>query len=131
MMHLANNTRRIQPRTHAAPQRGYLMLLALVFGAIFLGLLAALSGFILSENRDENVSISNSKAFSLAEAGIEYYPWHLAEFPNDLQNGTGHAGPYTITYNDPEGGQAGTITLTISGNTECGQLTAVNIQSKG
>jgi hypothetical protein len=123
--------RNMSLNTRAAQPRGYLMLLALVFGAIFLGLLGALSGFILAENRDENISISNSKAFAIAEAGIEYYRWHLAEFPNDLQNGTGHSGPYTITYNDPEGGQAGTITLTISGNTECGQLTSVNIQSTG
>ena len=126
-----NLPRQILGGSHAAGQRGFLMLLALIFGAIFLGLLASLSGFILSENRDENVSISNSKAFALAEAGVEYYRWHLAEFPNDLQDGTGHAGPYTMTYDDPEGGSVGTITLTISGNAECGQLTSVNIQSSG
>lgn len=107
------------------------MLLALVFGSILLGLLAALSSYVLSENRTEVNNIGNSKGFALAEAGLEYYRWHLAEFPGDLQNGTGHAGPYTMNYNDPEGGVAGTYTLTISGTTECGQLTSVSLKSTG
>jgi hypothetical protein len=111
--------------------RGYLILLALVFGAIFLGMLAALSGFVLSENKTETVSIGNAKGFAIAEAGLEYYRWHLAHFPTDLENGTGIAGPYTIPFNDPEGGQAGTYTLTISGNTSCGQISSVDIKSVG
>ncbi len=115
----------------SAQPRGYLILLALVFGSIFLGVLAALSGFILSENHAETVSIGNAEGFSIAEAGLEYYRWHLAHFPTDLQNGTGAAGPYTIPFNDPEGGQAGTYTLTITGNTSCNQITSVDIKSTG
>jgi hypothetical protein len=110
---------------------GYLMLLAIVFGAVFLAVFGALAGFVLSENRAEVVQLGQSKALGIAEAGLEYYKWHLAHFPTDLQNGTGHAGPYTTTYNDPEGGAAGTYSLAIVGNKSCNQITSVDISSTG
>lgn len=113
------------------PHRGYLMLLALVFGAVFITVFGGLSFYVLSENRLQSKNASSAEAFSLAEAGLEYYRWFLAHYPNDLQNGTGAAGPYVLNYSDPEGGAAGTITLTINGNTSCGQTTSVDIQSVG
>ena len=113
------------------PFRGYLMLLAIVFGSIFLTVIFALSSFVLVENKLQSSATNKAQALSVAEAGIEYYKWHLAHFPNDLQNGTGAAGPYTIPYNDPEGAQAGTITLTVTGNNNCGVATSVDLQSKG
>lgn len=107
------------------------MLLALIFGSIFLTVLFALSTFVLTENRVQSSQTDQSKGLAIAEAGIEYYKWHLAHFPNDLQNGTGAAGPYTIPYYDPEGAQAGTITLAVTGNTACGSVTSVDLQSTG
>lgn len=107
------------------------MLLAIVFGSIFLTVLFALSSYVLIENKLQTSETSKTKALAIAEAGIEYYKWHLAHFPNDLQNGTGAAGPYTITYNDPEGGQAGTIVLKITGNNSCGLSTSIDLESKG
>lgn len=113
------------------PTRGYLMLLALIFGAVFITTFGGLAFYVLSENKLQSHNASSSQAFSIAEAGLEYYRWFLAHFPNDLQNGTGHSGPYTISYSDPEASIAGTYTLTISGNTACGQTTSVDIQSVG
>lgn len=107
------------------------MLVALVFGSIFIGVLYALSSFLLAQNRQEIEISGQSEGVSIAEAGLEYYRWHLAHFPTDLQNGTGHAGPYTITYKDPEGSTAGSINLSIVGNTACGQLTSIDLTSKG
>ncbi len=107
------------------------MLLALVFGAIFIGLIGALSSYTLIENQLQNVNYSQSEAFTIAEAGIEYYKWFLAHFPGNTTDGTGHAGPYSITYNDPEGGPTGTISLSITGNTSCGQTTSIDLQSTG
>lgn len=119
------------PSIALRPTRGYLMLTAIVFGAIFLTILGALSSFVLTENRARNANDTQSRALAIAEAGLEYYRWHLAHFPNDMQNGTGAIGPYIITYNDPEGGSIGTVQLTINGNTSCNQITSVDIQSKG
>lgn len=113
------------------PQRGYLMLLALVFGAILLGVLFSLSSLVLTENKLQSSETDRSKGLSIAEAGIEYYKWHLAHFPSDFQNGTGAAGPYSIPYSDPEGGQTGTISLTVNANSACGNVASIDLKSKG
>ncbi len=107
------------------------MLTAIVYGAIFLSVLGALSSYVLSENKLQSASTSKSRGLAMAEAGLEYYRWHLAHFTSDLQNGTGSAGPYSIPFNDPEGGQTGTITLSILGNQSCGEITSVDITSTG
>lgn len=107
------------------------MLLALVFGAIFLTVLGALTGFVLTENRAQTSATSRARATAIAEAGLEYYRWFLAHYPNDLRNGTGTNGPYTIPYTDPEGGQTGTIELAITGNGSCDTISSVDIVSTG
>ena len=107
------------------------MVLGIVFGAVFLMVLGGLSGFVLSQNELQNRSTGEAKAFAIAEAGLEYYQWYLARAPGDTTHGTGQPGPYTIPYYDPEGGQAGTIELTIEGNTSCGETTSIDIRSKG
>ncbi|MEK7601921.1 MAG: hypothetical protein AAB472_00315 [Patescibacteria group bacterium] len=106
--------------------------MAIVFGSIFLGVVGALSSFVLTENKLQSSNTDKNKGFAIAEAGIEYYKWHLAHFPADLQNGTGVPGPYTIPYYDPEtGAQTGTVTLTVTGNSLCGGVTSIDLESKG
>lgn len=117
-----------QPARHS---RGFMMLLALVFGFIFVTVLGALSSFSITQNRVQTNATGKSRALALAESGLEYYRWHLAHFPTDLQNGTGAAGPYVITQNDPEGGAIGTATLNITGNQSCGLITSIDITSTG
>jgi len=111
--------------------RGSVTLLVIVFGGIFFLVLSALSSYVLVQNSIEDVTRVQSEAFAVAEAGLEYYRWHLAHFPNDLQNGTGQSGPYVVTISDPSGGSAGTATLTITANTACGQTTSIDITSLG
>ncbi|HYE22959.1 MAG TPA: hypothetical protein VEA92_00730 [Candidatus Paceibacterota bacterium] len=111
--------------------RGYLMLLTIVFGAIFLGVLGSLSGYVLSQNEAQVRATGDAKAFSMAEAGLEYYHWYLAHNPGDITHGTGQPGPYVIPYNDPEGGEAGEIALEVTGNLSCGQTTSIDIRSTG
>lgn len=107
------------------------MLMAIVFGAIFLTVFGGLTMYVLTENRLQSQAGESAEAFALAEAGLEYYRWFLAHYPDDMQNGTGLPGPYTISFDDPEGGMTGTAELTINGNESCGQLTSVDIQSVG
>ena len=111
--------------------RGSITLLVLIFSGIFFAVLASLSGYVLSQNRVNDATRVRAEAFSIAEGGLEYYRWHLAHFPTDLTNGTGHAGPYDVTVPDPSGGTAGTAALTITANTACGQTTSIDIASKG
>lgn len=110
---------------------GSTTLLVLVFSGVFLAVLAALSSFVLVQNRAENTARVKAEAFSVAEAGLEYYRWHLTHFPNDLQNGTGAPGPYAVAIPDPSGGTAGTATLAIAANTSCNLTTSIDITSVG
>ncbi len=109
-----------------ARQTGSVTLLVLIFGGIFLAVLTSLSGYLLAQNRLQDTTRIRAEAFSVAEAGLEYYRWHLAHFPTDLQNGTGHAGPYPISLSP-----VGTSTLSIIPNTSCGQTISINISSTG
>ena len=107
------------------------MLLVIVFGAVFFTLLAALSGFVLAQNRAETNTRARAEALSVAEAGLDYYRWFLSHFPGNTQDGTGHAGPYVTTFNDPEYGTAGTYTLSVSSNTSCNIVQSMDVTSKG
>ncbi len=59
-------------------------------------------------------SADRELAFHIAEAGIDYYRWHLAHAPEDYQDGTGQPGPYAHEYNNAAGERIGTFTLNIT-----------------
>src|SRR3989344_2656916 len=54
------------------------------------------------------------KSLEIAQAGVEYYRWHLAHNPSDYTDGTGGSGPYVHPVTDPYGNTAGTYSLTIT-----------------
>ena len=56
---------------------------------------------------------NDAQAFAIAEAGIEYYKWHLAYSPQDFKDGTGHAGSYVHQYYNKSGADIGQFSLTI------------------
>jgi hypothetical protein len=47
-------------------------------------------------------AVARQQAFQIAEAGVSYYLWHLAHFPNDFKDGTNTAGPYVHNYIDKD-----------------------------
>lgn len=59
-------------------------------------------------------SADRELAFHIAEAGIDYYRWHLAHAPTDYQDGTGQPGPYVHEFENAEGERIGTFTLDIT-----------------
>jgi hypothetical protein len=59
-------------------------------------------------------SFNKAQAFAIAEAGIEYYRWHLAHAPDDFYDSTGGPGPYVHTFYDKDGSSIGTFTLIIT-----------------
>ena len=108
------------------------MLLVIIFGAIFFTLLVALSGFVLAQNRAQENTRKRTEAFTIAEAGLEYYRWFLSHFPGNTTDGTNHAGPYVTTYLDPESDSAlGTYSLSIVGNSSCGAVQSIDVTSTG
>jgi hypothetical protein len=71
------------------------------------------------------------QALQIAEAGIDYYRWHLAHAPTDYYDGTGSTTtmPYTHAYTDKNGDAVGTYALTITAPSV--GSTIVTIVSKG
>lgn len=86
----------------------------LLYGAITI---IALTGFLTWTDSVINSVYRESdraQALSIAEAGIEYYRWHLAHAPQDFQDGTGQPGPYVHSYTDKSGNVIGSYTLDIT-----------------
>ena len=111
--------------------RGYFIMLVLVFGAVFLTLISALSGYIFVEKRAQLAKENREKALHMAEMGLEYYRWFLAHNPDDTMNGTGMPGPYVREVSDPEGGAIGSYSLDVAGETYCGEISRITITSTG
>lgn len=108
-----------------------MVVLVLVFTGVFLMITGALSGYIFVQHRLQVKKELRERALQIAEAGVDYYKWFLAHFPGNLTDGTGQAGPYVHQYADPEGGVAGSFSLAVNGNPECGATTAIDIESTG
>lgn len=58
--------------------------------------------------------IALEQSLNIAEAGVNYYRWHLAHDPDDYTDGTGEPGPYEHEYTDPEGSPIGRFSLDIT-----------------
>ena len=113
------------------PTAGFALIAIVILAGVFLLIGTGLASYLLTMQRAEVYRVSDEQAFQIAEAGVEYYAWHLAHFPNDVQDGTGHNGPYVHTYTDTSGTTVGTFTLTITPNYQCGVLQSVDISSVG
>lgn len=114
--------------------------MVVVFGGVFLVLFSGTLGFTLMQLRQSRQKAAFQKALVIAEAGVNYYRWHLAHAPLDLQDGQAWCcaeppcaacGPYEHTYSDPEGGAIGVFSLEIEGAQHCGQTSAITIQAAG
>ncbi|MEK7636123.1 MAG: hypothetical protein AAB362_00315 [Patescibacteria group bacterium] len=94
--------------------RGQIVVPIIVFSAlstILIGGLVQWAALHIKATRQLSV---RGEAVVVAEAGAEYYRWHLAHAPQDFQDGTGGPGPYTHSYYDKNGVQIGTFSLTIT-----------------
>ena len=128
-------------------KNGTIIILVLVFGTIFSILLAGFSGFILLQLKHSKEKVAWYQALIVAEGGVNYYRWHLAHAPEDLQDGNDWCcnenpslsledcgnvcGPYIHSYYDPEGGEIGKFSLQIYGKKQCGEITSISIVSVG
>lgn len=80
------------------------------FLVVIYGLLYLLSIQLSYSNRQ----IGSEAAVNMAEAGVNYYRWHLAHDPTDFTDGTGNPGPYEHEYTDPQGKALGRYSLEIT-----------------
>lgn len=118
-----------QPPLFKKTPHGVILILVVVFTGIFILILSGVLGLIIYQKRLTEIKVAKMQALHIAEAGINYYRWHLAHAPEDFQDGTGSSGPYTHDYYDPTTGLIGTYQLEID-PPEKGS-TVVTIRSSG
>ena len=94
--------------------RGLVLVQVLVFAVVAVVTLTGLIGWAGANIKASRESFYREQAFEIAEAGIEYYRWHLAHNPTDFQDGTGASGPYIHAYYDKDGVRIGQFELTIT-----------------
>lgn len=87
-----------------------LLFLSAVIVALITGFVSLAAALLQISVRSQN----KLQAAAAAEAGIEYYRWHLAHAPSDYTDGTGASGPYVHGYYDKDGDQIGQFALTIT-----------------
>lgn len=86
----------------------------LVFAFIAVIIVVGLmSWFIVVVKANRNL-VAREQAFHVAEAGIEYYRWHLAADNTDFTDGTGEPGPYVHEFRDKIGEVVGEFSLNIT-----------------
>ncbi len=107
------------------------MMMVIAFMGIFMLIMGTISSFAFTQAHYGRALYDREQALGIAEAGLEYYRWFLAHNPGNLTNGTGLAGPYTYSVNDPEGGHIGDTQLSIVGNSSCGVIQSIDITSTG
>lgn len=95
-------------------KNGQLSLQILIFGSIAVILLSGFFVWVEVSVKSAVRQLNRSTAFTIAEAGIEYYRWHLAHDQDDYQDGTGQSGPYIHDYYDKDGNLIGQFILEIT-----------------
>ncbi len=93
---------------------GQFSLEVLIFSAVVVVLISGFVFLSLSFTQLSVRGLNKQSAFSIAEAGVEYYRWHLAHAPNDFQDGTGLPGPYIHDYYNKSGQIVGQFILDIT-----------------
>lgn len=110
---LQNVKRQWQTITHC--KRGGLLIYIMIFGSVaFTMIVGGVSSYAIFEHQASLRKHSRDAAFHIAEAGIEYYRWHLAHAPTDYQDGTGQPGPYQHEHTDKDGNILGYFSLDIT-----------------
>ena len=91
-----------------------MLIQVIVFGSIAVYILSALVGWASINVKATGQTFNREKALQIAEAGIDYYRWHLAHAPTDFQDGTGGLGPYVHDFRDKDGNIIGQFSLDIT-----------------
>lgn len=112
------------------PQEGTVLISLLVTAAVFSIVIYSLLAVISAQFDFTFRQVSYDQALNVAEAGANYYRWHLLQAPEDFWDGTGsQPGPYLHDYRDPQGNIIGRYELEITPPEE--GSTIVTIRSAG
>ena len=95
-------------------KRGIIIIQTVVFAAVAVIIIGTLASFAATTIKGGRINFNREQAFQAAEAGIDYYRWHLAHAPNDYTDGGEGAGPYVHFLKDREGNTVGQFSLEIT-----------------
>lgn len=104
--------KKLQRSKHS--NRGSVLISLLVTAAVFSIIIYSLLAIIATQFDFSFRRIANDQSLHIAEAGANYYYWHLLQDPTDFQDGTGSPGPYIHDYRDPQGTIIGKFSLEIT-----------------
>ena len=112
--------------------KGLILVNVLVFGVIAIIVTTSLVNWGATMLKDSRQLSNKEQALQIAEAGIDYYRWHLAHNSTDYKDGTGATtsnGPFIHDFMNKDGDIIGQFALTIT--PPIIGSTLVKIQSKG
>ncbi len=109
--------------------QGDVLVSVIVFSVIAITITVGLVNWGAALLRNIQGTKDREQALQIAEAGIDYYRWHLAHSPSDFKDGTNQPGPYVHNFTDKDGTVIGNYALTITPPTT--GSTIVTIVSKG
>ncbi len=95
-------------------KKGIILINVLIFAAITVTVTISLVNWGALVYKSVVTLESREQALQMAEAGIEYYRWHLAHAPTDYRDGTTTPGPYVHAVQDSIGNTIGSYSLSIT-----------------
>lgn len=85
----------------------------LIISSTFIIAIYAILVLLATQLDFSNRDIASQVSLNAADAGVQYYRWHLNQDPDDFTDGTGEPGPYVHEYLDQNGEKVGTYSLEI------------------
>lgn len=107
----------LQQKNQIFLQDGSILVFTIVIIFIFSLVMLGLLSYATMQIKVTRSAVYKQQAFQLAEAGANYYQWHLAHFPNDFWDGNASTtpGPYLHNYIDTDTNKpAGQFSLSIT-----------------
>ncbi len=106
-------------------QKGGAIIMVLVFAGIFIIAVGSLLKFVLQQSVSGRGKIAYTESMQIAEAGLEYYKWLLANNPQSQWEGT-------IEYKDPKSNiRIGEFSISVDVNEQCGDIMSRDITVVG
>lgn len=109
--------------------KGIIISGTLVFATTAIVIITGITSWFGLALKSSTNAFDNERAFQIAEAGIDYYRWHLAHDDDDFMDGTDDEGPYVHDFYNKTGDKIGEFSLNIIEPTD--GTTVVTIESTG
>ncbi len=112
-------------KEHKRRNKGGAIVMVLVFAGVFVVAVGSLLQFVLQQSISGRGKVAREQSLQIAEAGLEYYKWHLAHNPDSEWSGT-------IEYKDPQSDtRVGQFTIDTTVNKQCGDIMNRDIEVTG